>query len=555
MLRSETLSRHLNGEALLDKEKQEFKTGINYYAHVDGLKYYSNQNSTIIFDLPQDLSFVGDESWLEFDCHMVNGGDKSDWGNTVANNAYTRVARLENAWTPIRRAVVQVGTNQIDEYDQDLATFLSVQYAYVGEDYISTVLKDTGMFNTPAEKAYFNGGSITNADAVGSGDIFVKPLTGVEPNALVWNSVTALAGADVPAILASFNGAVEADNSVRKSIANYINTALQNITSKPRLATASNYKGVNETLGLNLAVNTADATGIAVPVGYRYRMFLPGLLKHKTALHLADMPQVTIKLTLDDFGSAFEADNGAGAVVAGNPQYVIQNLTYFMRKLTMDPPGYNSIVAKLNRGIMDITQGMKYEYEGLFHTSFNWNAGVTTIRESGISVDYDRCKAIFMTFRNQADILSPLCPDSKSGFICPFNPATGSMNYQFILDSEYYPQQPCDIGLKNLTTANSLTIDALGSLDDVWLGTKFPTASFLERGNFIVGMRLKGSELAPAKRISKMTVILNRTSLPATDNTVYPPVVANPTIVVDVFIVYSKVVGVSSRSAEILVGE
>lgn len=502
------------------KEDLLWRTVGNYYQQSMPLTYSPTQNTRIEMVLPQDITFHPKESYFTFDWNLTNStAPFTSIGNTIAGNVYTRFGRLESSWSPFQYIQVQVGSDVSFIIDNPVV-FLFIKYHYVGQDYIQSTLKETGLFRTPAEGNYYTGGLLSNVDAIGNAGTL-----GVE-----------LTGADIAA--GDFAGTTAAN----------IATALNALNVRYTLG----QKGVNQSLGLNLEPNDG---GIAVGQGNQYIMWIPELFQTEKLMFLGEMPQIKLTFVLQQGSQCIsQAPIGQGVpAVVNTMSYMLRNFTYNMRTMNVSDNALQRVRSRQANADLDIRSGLRYDFEHIYHQGLQWNSNVLNQRYL-FDVGLKKCKSLFMVFRDVNDFnnfgTTNTIEYPNGNFIYPAG--AGELQVQLFLDNVTpYPQLPIVVRPKGaanadvqveIVNAQTLTLEALSALDDIWLGQKESAASYTQDGNFIVGIKLKSSELVSGIDLKQLAIRLVRSAQRA----------GTPTLAVDVFIVQDQTLICSKRFATLL---
>lgn len=496
--------------------KELVKTDLNWFNLTSDLPTYSpTGNNLIQMYLPRDLIYVPHESYFTLTVQMTPA-------NAVTNDEYTALSRLENVYALFQSVLIQVGEEPSFQIPLGYSTWKAIEYSYTSDDFIKTVLKDTGYQATIPERNYFSGNEITNTDATSSGG---QLLPGN------------LAGDDTGHYSEAWDATNLADNNVAT-----IRAALNNAYTSYLGGVSAGAQGVNQTLGLSLAP-VAAGTGIVVPNGYTYRMKIDGLFDQLKAVPLHAMPRVKLSLLLNNPGACI-------ASTSATPSFTISNFVYHMRKAEVPAKLYEEIKLKQIRADADLALGSVFEYQNIWHNTFQLPVSWSGQQSFQFNVNLEQCKAIFCVFR-QSSLTNVSVSggnpndNQNSNFIIPFvadNAGVNTFQYQFVIDSNYYPLQYVSVSSNNCVEASTMMMEAMGTLNDIGLGDRFSSASYLNPGNFIVGLRLNSNhDTKSGKSIGTLNLnLINSTAGPAY------------AILGDMFVVYESTLVTSNSSARLI---
>lgn len=466
----ETISAELDTSYTNLNPKDALKSKLSWNSVRPPLSTYTSTSNNFVLTLPRSGVILPSESFISFQI-------QANQGNTVANNVYTNQVQLSSSYAPFRRIDVRINNKIVDSIT-DPAMIQSLIHNYTPEDYMRSVALDTGLYAPDSVQKYYEGGSLTNEDVLGSNGLLLP-----RGNQLLLADITT-------------GGNIDAQKVVDRI--NELNVA----------HSKDNLSGINNILGLSLA--PANNTGVNVGRGNYYRMKLSGLFADKKLFILLPSQPVEFVFYLDSINSCYyHLAGGANAPT----DYTINNFQYHMKQVDLPTNVLEQMINKLVAGDTDIAKRSYYRYETYRTLQQSVDANVNTILISHPNINLPNVKAIFVVFRKNTEINNLNVIDKKSCFSFPTSDAdktTANVYYQFVIDEKVVPDDQVQLSYKNTVRAFDYTLQAFDMLDNLVGGTRWASASFMDRGNFIVGMKFKAHDgLAPTKYVGKLEFKMN----------------------------------------------
>ena len=454
------------------KPKDMIKTKVQWNSVSTPLQSYTSASNNFIITLPSGIATTFKDAFCTFQLNSVIVAGTSR-RNHVAAGVYDTQVHPVDAYAPFRRIDIRIA-NRIVDTITDPSLIQSLLYSYVGEDYLKSVAMETGVYAPQSVRNYYEGGSLSVADVAGEHPL-IDLRTGVAP----------VQGADLPAFVVNVGNSSGSNSGG----SNWIK--------------ASN-DGVNYLLGLNL---TPAAGGTAVTAGNYYRLSLTGLMKEAREFITLPSQPVEIVFWLDQFNSCYFAE---GAQLPSD--YQISNFKLHYRMLELPESVLSQQITKLAMGDTNPGDRAYYIYESyrIFQQAIQATDQNILINHP---VNLPNVKAMFLVFRPQADIGDVGVDDKKSCFVFPSTTATATADLQFNIDSIPYPLDNITVGPKNTVRAYDMTLQAFDALENFESGVTMPSASFLQRGNCIFGIKFRANELAASRYVGLLQIRFNMSAV------------------------------------------
>lgn len=529
----ETLSAQFDTSFTSVPYRDALKTKIQWNTFTPPLPSYNSTSGNLTVTIPAGNVIVLDETLVNYKIVPLQANGTLAL-NTVANNAYTNQVELESSSNPFRRVDSKYGGILVDSIT-DPALVKSATYNFYPEDYLRSMAVETG-FKAPRNvKKYFVGGSITNEDVVGKSNLL--EISGDDPDvdAAVVANIAEIADAATATITAGIN--TTKTNIITALNAKLTTISEQLVNARVNYGPQNEYVGVNNFLGLNLEVNATNATGVRVGgmnadeslqnatyKGNCYRLDNSGLFKENKLFLL--MKPLELTFYLDNAQSVFfnadEAGTGAGAVPVTD--YRISDFRLHVKMLQLPSSVVEQMKKKLedfenpNPEISALGQQAVYQYETYRVLTQQLNPQESNLSIKHYNMGLKNVKAVFCVFRRADHVTNLLIPDKKSCFIFPSYQNDGTTPnqdagayVQWVLNGTSYPEDSIECGPKNWVRVANMCSDAFTALDNYNGGTKLPIASWNQRGNFMLGLRLRANELAASRDLDSLEIKFNMT--------------------------------------------
>lgn len=458
-----TYSPDLDTSYVALKPKDAVKTKLQWNTIRPPVNVYTPASSNFEIDFPTQGVIDPSETLATFWCAAANDA-LAPLGNDVDAGVYRRQVELLDSSSPFRRIDLVANDILIDTIT-DKSLIDSMMFSFVGDDYMQSVALETNLYAPSSVKKYYEGGELSATDIMGDSSLLVR-----------------LSGA-VPANGDEVNTCVATQNK-------------------------NNRMGVNHLLGLSLGTQLG---GTPVANGNYYRMSLAGFFKSAKQLVLTPTCKIKLVFWLQNFSSAYYATTTDGANAPLPTQYVIRDFQLHLKKIDWPSSIRQAKIEKLLLGDSDPSQRAFYRYESYAIKQQQINANDQNIYVNH-NINLPNVKAIFVVFRPNADINNLAVPDKKSCYVFPSTTANASAQYQWAIDGVQYPDDLISVGPKNTVRAFDMTAQAFDALDNYDGGTQIISASLLERGNFVLGLRLNANDakiMAPSRWVGRLEFYFN----------------------------------------------